>query len=418
MYQAPRGTSDILPSTQNYWQFVRDTVERCSDLFGYSRIDTPAFEDTRLFLRTVGSETDIVQKEMYSFMDRGGQDLTLRPEGTAAVCRAYIEHGMSNEPQPVRLYYISPMFRYDRPQAGRYRQHHQFGVEAIGDSDPVVDAEIIQLAVHAVSSLGLSGVELVLNTIGDLSGRPMYLQALHDYYTPFKDSLCDDCVRRHLEHPLRLLDCKNHKCQQFLESAPKSSDFLGKEAQEHWNSLLRYLDGAGVPYRLDHRLVRGLDYYSRTVFELQPAEEGAQSSIAAGGRYDGLIQQLGGQSVPGIGFAMGLERVIKNLEEQRVNVPDLGIPPVVVVHNSPDAKQEAFLLTARLRKLGIKLVIAPTRSLRAQMRFASSLNAPHVLIIGPDELEKQIVTVRDMHKQQQSSVPEERVPELVNNFSD
>jgi histidyl-tRNA synthetase len=410
MYQAPRGTSDILPDQQSYWRFVHAKVEQSARLFDHHRIDTPTFESTGLFLRTVGEDTDIVQKEMYSFLDRGEQELTLRPEGTAAVCRAYLEHGMHNRPQPVRLYYVSPMFRYDRPQAGRYRQHHQFGAEAIGDGDAMVDVEIIQLAMATVESLGLSGMSLVLNTIGDSADRPGYLKALHSYYAPHQDVLCADCRRRYHNNPLRLLDCKQASCQPFLAEAPRSSDHLGAAAYGHWEALLGYLDELEVPYRLDHRLVRGLDYYTRTVFEVQSANEGAQSSIGAGGRYDGLIEQLGGRPTPGIGFAIGIERVILNLRSQGVEVPAIGPGPVVVAYRGGKAKAAGIQLAARLRHQGIPVVVAPEKSLKAQMRYASGVDAQQVLILGDAELAQGVVTVREMDKGEQRQL---RVDEVA-----
>ena len=262
MHQAPRGTADILPSEQRYWSFMQTTLSGAAHAFGYSRIDTPIFEDTGLFSRTVGEETDIVQKEMYSFKDRGEQEITLRPEGTAAVCRAYLEHGLHNQPQPTRLYYFCPMFRYDRPQAGRFRQFHQFGVEAIGDPDASVDLEVIQLAMESMTRLGLGGMTLVLNNIGDAADRPRYIEALREYFRPYLAHLGKDDRRRFDTNPLRLLDSKELQGEGFMESAPRSTDYLGVEAQAHWDELLGYLDALGIPYRLDHKLVRGLDYYT------------------------------------------------------------------------------------------------------------------------------------------------------------
>jgi len=404
MYQAPRGTADTLPHQQPYWSHVSSKVEQAMRLYGYERIDTPIFESAGLFLHTVGEETDIVQKETYTFLDRGEQELSLRPEGTAAVCRAYLEHGMHNKPQPVRLYYFSPMFRYDRPQAGRYRQFHQFGAEAIGDADVVVDVEVIQLALATLQATGLGQLALVLNTIGDPADRPAYLAALQAYYAPHLKQLCADCQRRYHRNPLRLLDCKQASCQPFLPDAPHSADHLGPAAREHWESLLGHLDDLQVPYQLDHRLVRGLDYYTRTVFEVFPGQTGAQSALCAGGRYDGLIQQLGGRPTPGIGFAAGVERIILNLQDQGAIVPTLQAGPVVVVYHGNKAKSEALGLAAQLRQQGVSAVLAPEKSLKAQMRYASSMRAPQVLIIGEQELAKGVVTVRQMDTGAQQEV--------------
>ncbi|MFC1860330.1 histidine--tRNA ligase [Chloroflexota bacterium] len=283
MYQAPRGTSDILPEEQAYWRYVEQKAVDACQLHGYERIDGPAFEDTRLFSRSVGEGTDIVEKEMYTFEDRGGNKITLRPEGTAPVCRAYMEHGLHNLPQPVKLYYITSIFRYERPQAGRYRQHYQFGCEAIGDDDPTLDAEVIDMAWQFFRSLGLHHLSLHLNSIGCKICRPAYLAILKDYYTSHTNDLCPDCETRLKRNPLRLLDCKKPRCQQIANSAPKSSDHLCPQCDEHFNRLKRYLGLLDLPFTINHCLVRGLDYYTRTVFEIQPEAEGAQSTLGGGG---------------------------------------------------------------------------------------------------------------------------------------
>lgn len=414
MHQAPRGTADILPDDQRYWSFVTSAVTAAANASGYARIDTPMFEDTGLFARTVGEETDIVQKEMYSFEDRGGQDLTLRPEGTAAVCRAYLEHGLHNQPQPVRLYYLCPMFRYDRPQAGRYRQFHQFGVEAIGDPDPAVDLDVINLAMTFVANLGLDDVTLVLNNIGDAADRPAYINALREHFRPHVGHMGKDDQRRFDTSPLRLLDSKELASESFMDSAPRSTDYLGDDAKAHWTELLSYLDALGIAYRLDHKLVRGLDYYTRTVFELHPSRAGAQSAVCAGGRYDGLIEQLGGKPTPGIGFAAGIERLILNLRERGTEVPAERPRPAVVAFRGGRAKTKALQLVEALRSAGVAAVVAPDRSLKAQMRYASSTEAPTVLILGEAELERSVVTVRDMATGEQRETAEAAVvSELV-----
>ena len=412
-YRAPRGTQDIIPHQQPYWSFVQAKLTQAALLFGYRRIDTPVFEDTGLFLRTVGEETDIVQKEMYSFFDRGEQQLTLRPEGTAAVCRAYLEHGMHNRPQPVRLFYVCPMFRYDRPQAGRYRQFHQFGVEAIGDASVAVDVEVIQLAMASIEALGLGQMTLFLNSIGDFEDRSPYLRALHEYYGPHLDRLCADCRRRYRQNPLRLLDCKQTSCQPFLVNAPRSVEHLGVAAKDHWEQLLGGLDDLGMGYELDHRLVRGLDYYTRTVFEVMPAGEGSQSAVCAGGRYDGLIEQLGGKPTPGIGFASGIERLILNVQHQRVNVSLDDGGPVVVAYRGQGAKMAGMRLATQLRTQGVQAVLAPEKSLKAQLRYASGLDAPQVLILGERELAQGMVTVRQWDLGTQHEVPLDAVIEAL-----
>ena len=286
MYKAPRGTSDILPEEQAYWRYVEQKVVNVCQLYGYERIDAPAFEDTRLFTRSVGDATDIVDKEMYTFQDRGGGSLTLRPEGTAPVCRAYLQHGLHNLPQPVKLYYISSIFRYGRPQAGRYRQHHQFGYEAIGDDDPVLDAEVTDMAWQFFLSLNLHHLSLQINSIGCKECRPRYEDRLRDYYANRGAHLCPDCKARLWPKPLRLLDCKKSSCQQVADSAPRSTDYLCPQCDEHFNQLKRYLGLLELPFEPNHRLVRGLDYYTRTVFEVQPEAEGAQSTLSGG---DGMM---------------------------------------------------------------------------------------------------------------------------------
>ena len=411
MYRAPRGTSDQLPQDQKYRKYVEDTAALVCRTFGFERIDTPVFEATGLFVRTVGEETDVVQKEMYTFEDRGGDSLTLRPEGTAPVCRAYIEHGMSNLPQPVRLYYCCPIFRYERPQAGRFRQHNQFGIEVIGDANPLVDLEVIQLGWTFTRNLGLTNLTLSINSIGDKECRPAYLNKLKEYYLAHLDQLCDDCHARFDNNPLRLLDCKQACCQPFIEDAPSSTENLCPSCQQHWDTLRGYLKQLGIPYKENHRLVRGLDYYTRTVFEIQPPEEGSQSTVLGGGRYDGLIEQLGGPATPGVGFGSGIERLVANLKRQGFVIPDRSCRPVVIMALGEEAQSKGVEIAAALREAGISVLIASSsRSLRAQMRYASSMNARFTVIIGEDELAKNKLGVKDMDYGVQQEVP---MPEIV-----
>jgi histidyl-tRNA synthetase len=415
MYQAPRGTADILPEDQPLWSFTAATVTQAAHVHGYRRIDTPVFEETGLFLRTVGEETDIVQKEMYSFDDRGGTNITLRPEGTAAVCRAYLESGMHNQAQPVRLFYLCPMFRYDRPQAGRFRQFHQFGAEAIGDTDAAVDLEVIQLAMDTMRRLGLGGMKLLLNNIGDASDRPRFMEALQEHFRPHIAHLSKDDRRRFDTSPLRLLDSKELARESFMNDAPRSTDFLGDEAQAHWDELLTYLDELKMPYVLDSKLVRGLDYYTRTVFEVHPDREGSQSAVCAGGRYDGLIEQLGGKPTPGIGFAAGIERLILNLREQGAAAGIEPPAPIVIAYSGAEAKTKAVGIATELRAADVAAVLAPERSMKAQMRYASSVGARTVVILGPKELENGFATVRDMKTAEQKEEPQGGLLESLSN---
>ena len=406
MFQAPRGTTDLLPEEQKYWRYIQSKATDLAHRYGYGRIDSPVFEDSGLFIRSVGEGTDIVEKEMYTFEDRGGDSVTLRPEGTAPVCRAYLEHGMHNLPQPVRLYYFCPVFRYERPQAGRFRQHHQFGVEVIGDADPSVDAEVIELAWQLMDNLGLRDINLCVNSIGDSECRPQYVDQLKSYYTDHYSRLCQDCRIRLERNPLRLLDCKVETCRALGEAAPRSVDHLCVECQEHWDKLLGYLQSMGIPYQVEHRLVRGLDYYSRTVFEIQPADVGAQSTICGGGRYDGLIEQLGGKHTPGVGFGSGLERLALNLKRSEVSVPDEPKPTYLVVNVGDAARAAALELAAKIRLAGVGAMLGNgSRALRGQMRQANALGIPWALVLGDDEIQRGEVVVRNMQDSTQESRP-------------
>jgi histidyl-tRNA synthetase len=412
--RAPRGTTDILPEDQPYWRLVREAAADLAQAFGYRQIDTPLFEDAGVFARTVGGGTDIVDKEMYVFEDRGGDRLALKPEGTAGVCRAYIEHGMASLPQPVRLFYISPFFRYDRPQAGRYRQFHQLGLEAIGESDPILDAEIIHFAWLFYERLGLRDLTVQLNSIGDPSSRTRYIEALRKYYAPKVDGLCRDCKERLQRNPLRLLDCKQPQCQPLIAEAPSILDYLDQESEEHFAALRSHLDAVKIPYVLEPRLVRGLDYYTRTVFEVVPAVEGAQSTIGGGGRYDGLIELLGGRHTPGVGFATGLERIILNLKRAGVEPAPHTPPTAFVAWLGEAAAVYAMALASELRAADVPVVVAAGgRSLKAQMRQADSLGARHVLICGGEEIASDEVTLRDMATSEQSRVRRADVSSLL-----
>lgn len=414
LYRAPRGTSDILPAEQSYWRYIEQNLAYRCQLYGYERIDVPIFEDTGLFTRSVGEQTDIVTKEMYTFEDRGGNQLTLRPEGTASVCRAYLEHGMHNLSQPVKLYYVGAIFRYERPQSGRYRQHYQFGYEAIGDDDPALDAEVIDLAWRFYLSLGLNRLSIQLNSIGCRSCRPQYITALRDYYKSHTRSLCPDCRTRLERNPLRLLDCKQPSCQEIAASAPRSIDYLCPPCAEHFSRLQRYLNLLGLPFVLNHRLVRGLDYYTRTVFEVQPEAEGAQSTIGGGGRYDDLIEELGGKPTPAIGFATGLERVILNIKKEKVSVPPLPGPPVFIAHLGDEAGDEAVKLASTLRQSGIGVTEAMgNKSLKAQLRQANNLGSHYAVIIGEQEVKTGKAILRDMTSAQQQTVPLSQLPGLL-----
>ena len=406
MYKAPRGTSDILPEEYVYWKYIEEKAAFLCQLYGYQPLSTPIFEDAQLFTQTVAGGTDIVDKEMYIFEDKNRQELALRAEGTAPVCRAYLEHGLFNLAQPVKLYYIGPAFRYERPQSGRYRQHHQVGFEALGEADPALDAEVIEMAWQFFLSLGLSGVSIQLNSIGCKLCRPGYLEVLKQHYSSYTDRLCPDCKARLTRNPLRLLDCKKASCQNIAKTAPKIPDYLCHECQLHFQSVQKYLGTLSTPFQLNHRLVRGLDYYTRTVFEVEPQEKEGQSTLGGGGRYDDLIEALGGKPTPGVGFAAGLERIILNLKGQHLDIPPLPRPDVFIAYLGHEAKIQAMKIAAELRKAEIATIMATgDKSLKGQMRQANSLGSTHVLILGEQESRNRNVILRDMRNGEQQTIP-------------
>ena len=415
MYKAPRGAADILPGEQPWWRHIERTAADLCQRFAYRRIDTPIFESSALFHRSVGEATDIVEKETYTFDDRSGDSMTLRPEGTAAVCRAYLEHGMHVLPLPVRLYSLrAPMFRYDRPQAGRYRQFHQVNAEAIGDAGAAVDVEVIELAWRLFETLGLRNLSLLINSIGDPACRPAYLDALRAYYQGHLASLCGDCNKRYHTNPLRLLDCKKPTCQPFAQDAPRSADMLCEPCRDHWRQLQDGLRILSIPFAVEHRLVRGLDYYTRTVFEVQPPEEGGQSTLGGGGRYDGLIQQLGGNPTPAVGFACGIERLILNLKRQGIALPPESEAFAVVACMGDAARPVALKLAADLRRAGLRAVLAPSgKSLKAQMRYIGASGATHALILGDDELRQGVVAIKTLATGDQRLVPLAAAPAAI-----
>jgi histidyl-tRNA synthetase len=406
VHKAPRGTFDILPQEHAYWKYVEEKATSLCQLYGYQPLSTPIFEDAEIFTKTVAGGTDIVDKEMYIFEDKGGQELALRAEGTAPVCRAYLEHGLFNLPQPVKLYYIGPAFRYERPQSGRYRQHHQFGFEALGEADAALDAEVIEMARQFFCSLGLSRLTVQLNSIGCKLCRPAYLEVLKQHYSGHIDRLCLDCKARLVKNPLRLLDCKNISCQEIAKTAPKITDYLCPECQLHFQSVQKYLGAMGIPFQLNPRLVRGLDYYTKTVFEVEPRGKGGQSTLGGGGRYDNLIEQLGGKPTPAVGFAAGLERIILNLKKQKLDIPPLPKPDAFIAYLEEEAKIEAMKIASELRKAGIAVILATgNKSLRGQMRQANSLGIAYALILGEQEISQRNVMLRDMRSGEQKTIP-------------
>lgn len=405
MYYAPRGTQDILPADRPYWRYVTGQIYAVAALFGLQQIDTPIFEEAELFVRGVGEGTDIVDKEMYSFQDKGGANLTLRPEFTAGVMRAYIEHGMHVLPQPVKLFSIGPIFRYERPQAGRYRQHTQFNVEMLGELDPAVDLEVMSVAWTLLTRLGYHGLSFQLNSTGCPTCRPAYRQALIEYFSAYQDRLNAVDLRRLAINPLRLLDSKEEAAQALLDRAPHSSDYLCDECAAHLATLRSYLDALNMPHAVNFRLVRGLDYYTKTVFEVWAEGIGAQAAVCGGGRYDKLIELLGGPSTPGIGFGMGIERVILSLKQQGIRPPPLPAPRVQVSPLGEAARVPALQLVRALRDADIAAQPAfGDRSLKAQLKNADRADIAYTLILGEQELATGVVLARDMATHTQEAV--------------
>ena len=403
---APRGTQDILPESAAWWQQVEAAAREIARRFNFKEIRTPMFEHTEVFARGVGETTDIVEKEMYTFMDKGGRSLTLRPEGTAGVVRAYIEHKMHGVSPLQKLYYIGPAFRYERPQAGRYRQHHQFGLELLGSADPGADTEIIGLTIAFYRHFGLKDLEVRLNSIGCPSCRPQYREALISKLKSRKDTLCTTCNERLDRNPLRLLDCKNPDCQAQMKDLPKTVDFLCPECREHFEKVRRYLELNGIKYVLDSTLVRGLDYYTRTVFEIVYRGLGAQDAMCGGGRYDGLIETLGGPPTPGVGVGIGLERLILTLEKQKVFQPQIKPLDVFIVACGEKEREHAVDLAFRLRLYGLSVDFDILgRGMKAQLKAADRSGAIVAVIIGEEELQNEEVVVKIMQSGTQQNVP-------------
>jgi histidyl-tRNA synthetase len=405
-YTALTGFQDVLPEDQPYWELICGHASELARRFGFERIDLPILEVAALFTRGVGAGTDIVDKEMYTFQDRDGTQIALRPEFTAGVIRAYIEHGMHLWPQPVKLYTIGPIFRHEKPQAGRFRQHTQFNVEILGEADPAADLEVMLLAWQLFSDLGFHDLSFQINSTGDPKCKPGYIQVLVDYYRQHWDEIDEDCKRRLDRAPLRVLDCKAGQCQPIIANAPKITDYLCDECAAHFAQLRAYLDDLGKPYSLNHRLVRGLDYYTRTVFEVWAQGIGAQAAVCGGGRYDGLAELLGGPPTPGVGFGLGIERNVLLMKAQGLAAPPLPAPRVMVLHLGQAAYRQAVRLADQLRQAGIGTWLAfGERGLKSQLREASKRNIAYAIILGEEELKRGVAAVRDMAASSQSEVP-------------
>ena len=401
--KAPKGTVDIVPGESEKWQVVEDVFKSEAALNGFQEIRTPVFEYTELFLRGVGDTTDVVEKQMYTFEDKGGRSVTLRPEGTAGAVRAMLENGLYNAGYPVKLYYLTSCYRYEKPQAGRLRELHQFGVEMFGAAEPVADAQVIAMALSAFERLGLEDVGLQLNSIGCPECRKEYHKALKEYFTARKDQLCDTCLSRLERNPMRILDCKSPQCQEVAKGAPKITDYLCEDCRAHFQKVQEYLTALGIEFEIDPGLVRGLDYYTRTVFEFPSKSLGF--ALGGGGRYDGLVEEVGGKPTPGLGFGLGLDRILMALEAQKVEFPQPVRCELYIASMGEQAQCKAFQLLNELHRCGIP---ADTdvcgRGLKAQMKYAGKIGAKFTMVLGDNELEAGRAELKNMETGEKKTV--------------
>ncbi|MCH1627665.1 histidine--tRNA ligase [Fredinandcohnia quinoae] len=404
----PRGTQDILPGDVEKWQFIEEKARDICKRFNYKEIRTPIFEHTDLFLRGVGETTDIVQKEMYTFQDRGERSLTLRPEGTAAVVRSYVENKMFGNPnQPTKLYYCGPMFRYERPQAGRFRQFVQFGVEALGSNDPAIDAEVISLAMEIYQSLGLKKLKLVVNSLGDIDSRVAHREALISHFSPRIEEFCSDCKSRLEKNPMRILDCKKDKDHDFMQTAPSIIEYLNDESREYFEKVQMYLRDLHIDFEVDSGLVRGLDYYNHTAFEIMSNAEGfgAITTLCGGGRYNGLVEEFDGPETPGIGFALSIERLLAALHAEGIELQTETKLDCYVATIGENAAEKSVVLVHELRKAGLTAEKDyQKRKMKAQFKAADRLQARYVAVLGDEELERNVINVKNMETGEQEEV--------------
>lgn len=413
MINIPKGTKDMLPGEAYKWSYVKGVCRDFAALYNLKEISTPVFEHTELFLRGVGDTTDVVNKEMYTFEDKGGRSITLKPEGTAGVARAFIENGLKNETMPQKMFYFTPVFRYERPQAGRLREHHQFGIELYGGNGADLDAEVIAIAYSILHKLGLS-VELNINSMGCKECRNEYNNALKEYYRQYFDKLCPTCRERLNKNPSRLLDCKDPSCAEFKANAPKMIDYLCDDCREHFETLKRYLDLIGINYKVNPYVVRGLDYYTRTVFEFITTALGAQGTVCGGGRYDGLIEQLGGQSTPAVGFGMGIERVIMLMETENAPFKKDDDVKLFIVTMDDKAKDKAFEIVYKLRCCGIKAEMEHAgRGVKAQFKYADKINAENIIVLGENELQTGICKLKNKKENTEKEISIDEIAENI-----
>lgn len=400
-----KGTEDVLPKDSYRWQFVEDVMRKESAAYGFKEIRTPVFEHTELFARGVGQTTDVVQKEMYTFDTKGGESVTLRPEGTAGAARAMLEHGLVNDSLPIKASYFVSCYRYEKPQAGRLREFHQFGLECYGTQSPVADAELICAAQSIFDRLGIKQLRLEINSIGCPTCRAEYHKALKEYFYGYKDELCETCNSRLEKNPMRILDCKSPVCSKIAGGAPKITDYLCDECKEHFASVQKYLDAAGVEYTVNPTIVRGLDYYTKTVFEFVTDFIGAQGTVCGGGRYDGLIEELGGKHLPSLGFAMGIERLLMLMDKQGIEIPKPSTCDLYVAVMGESASLKSFEIIKAVRSCGL---IAETdivgRGLRAQMKYADKIGAKFSMVLGDNEIEQGKAVIKNMSSGEQTEI--------------
>lgn len=400
-----KGTEDVLPKESYRWQFVEQIMREESKAYGFKEIRTPVFEHTELFARGVGQTTDVVQKEMYTFDTKGGESVTLRPEGTAGAARAVLEHALENEGLPIKASYFVSCYRYEKPQAGRLREFHQFGLEEYGTQSPVADAELICAAQSIFDRLGLSQIHLEINSIGCPECRAKYHEALKAYFESYKGELCDTCLSRFEKNPMRILDCKSPICSKIAENAPKITDYLCEECEEHFKSVQKYLDIAGIEYIVNPTIVRGLDYYTKTVFEFVTDCIGAQGTVCGGGRYDGLIEELGGKHLPSLGFAMGLERLLMVMDKQGIEIPNNDVCKLYIATMGDTAKEKAFELLKQVRECGLSAETDIVgRGLRAQMKYADKIGAEYSMVLGDNEIEQGVAKLKNMETGEQTEI--------------
>lgn len=412
MINIPKGTKDVLPDQSYIWQFVEDTARSTAKCFGLKEIRTPVFEHTELFLRGVGETTDVVNKEMYTFEDKGGRSITLKPEGTAGVARSFIENGLQNSALPLKAYYITPCYRYERPQKGRLREFHQFGIEMFGSSKPEADAEVIFAAHTFLDKLGIKGARLEINSIGCKTCRAEYNRALKEYFRPHLDDMCGTCKDRFDKNPLRILDCKEEECRKYTAGAPKILDYLCPDCKEHFEKVKEFLTALNVEFTVNPNIVRGLDYYSRTVFEFVSTEVGTQGTLCGGGRYDGLISELGGGDVPAVGFAAGLERLML----AGINQPEPPVPDIYIAGMDGQTRKKAFEIVNELRAKGVAAECdLMERSVKAQFKYADKIGAYFTSVIGGSELESGTCNIKRMRDGQTVSVKTEDIYSFITN---